>query len=336
MSTDIIPTVQEQSIDDSLIDLFELNLEGTSSDPVYLTSGIDKDSNNIYFPTEDGTSLNEYVALPITIGNMSLTSDGPQNRPSLTIANLVSLGRTIANTGSGSDDEETFDSILEDSSVTKPEDLVGTTVVYRRTFLKNTYRQSDVSGWSTTYPKEFPKAKYLIDRVTSETATLVVYELTSPFDVESVQIPGRIIIGKYCPWEYQGLDLHLDVSSGCTWPCRENAQNAFYDIDNNEINTTNVSAYNASTAYSVGDLVSTTTSVTRKDGSTISRYQIWKCITAKPSSVTANPTYSSSYWERHDVCAKTLEACKTRFQGPSEVREIPLPFGGFPGTKKFK
>lgn len=335
MSTDIIPTVQQQDIDDSLVELFELNLEGLSNQPLYLAAGMDEGTDNIYFPTEDGTALKEYIAIPITMGNSSLTSDGPQDRPSLTIANLVSLGRTITNNSDGTNDEESFDSILQDNSVTKPEDLVGTSIIYRRTFLKNTYRQSDVSGWSTTLPKEFPKAKYLLDRVVSETSTIVSYELTSPFDVETVKIPGRIIIGKYCPWEYQGFDLNGGVSSGCTWPCTSD-QTHFYDIDNTLINTSNVSVYNANSAYSVGDLVSTTTTHTRKDNTTVSRYQIWKCIVAKPSSVAANPNYNSVYWERHDVCGKTLASCKKRFQGPDEVREILLPFGGFPGTKKFK
>lgn len=329
MSTDIIPAVQEQSIDDSLVELFELKMEGLTT-VVYLTSGLDVNSKNLYFPTEDGTTLKEYVAIPINMGNIEVTSDGPQNRPTLTIANLVSLGRVVSNTNNGDSDEETFDNILQAQGITKPEDLVGTSIVYRRTLLKNTYRQTDVAGFTTTLPKEFPKSKYIIDRVAAETSTIVSYELSSPFDVEGVRIPARVVIGKYCPWEYQGIAIRGDVSSGCTWPYTEAGQNRFLDIDDNVIDTLTVSAYVASNAYSVGDLVSTTESGTN-------RYRIWKCITAKPAIVTtADPRDSSTYWERHDICGKTLSACKARFQGPNEVRQIPLPFGGFPGTKKFK
>lgn len=334
MSTDIIPAVQEQSIDDSLVDLFEFNMEGLT-EPVYFTSGLDANDKNLYFPTEDGTQLIEYVAIPINMGNIELSSDGPQNRPVLTVANLVSLGRVISNTGNGTADEETFKDVLEAQGITKAEDLVGTTLIYRRTLLKNTYRQTDVAGWTTTLPKEFPKSKYIIDRVSGETGTIVNYELTSPFDVEGVKIPGRIIIGKYCPWEYQGIAIKGDVSSGCTWPCKEASQNLFYDIEDNVIDTnsgTNSSwkgAYSDVNSYIVGDLVTTTDAVT-------SRFRIWICINAKPANASGDPRTNARYWERHDICGKTLSACKVRFQGPNEVRQIPLPFGGFPGTKKFR
>lgn len=323
--TDIIPAVQQQSIDDSLVDLFELTISGLST--LYLTSGLDVNDKNLYFPTEDGTSLNEYIAIPISMSNMELKSDGPQNRPTLTVANLISLGRGIANNADGDSDETLWATILQDAGLTKPEDLVGSSVVYRRTLLKNTYRQTDVAGWTTTLPKEFPPSKYLIDRVLGEQSTIVSFELTSPFDVEGVKIPGRIIIGKYCPWEYQGIAIRGDESSGCTWSYKESEQANFYDIDDQII--TKPSAYSNASSYSVGDLASTTDAVT-------DRYRIWRCINPKPAGISADPRTNPGYWERHDLCGKTLSACKVRFQGPNEVRNIPLPFGAFPGTKKFR
>ena len=49
---------------------------------------------------------------------------------------------------------------------------------------------------------------------------------------------------------------------------------------------------------------------------------------------TGNGTYNY-------VCGKTLNSCKIRYQGVDSNgdpvnRLIPLPFGGFPGTRKFQ
>lgn len=330
MTTDILPAVQLQEVGDSLIELFEITLINTG-DTIYLTSGLDALSRNLYFPTADGTSLNEYVAVPLNMGNIEVTSDGPQNRPVLTIANLVSLGIAISNDGDGLGDKTTWPEQLYAAGVTKPEDILGSSVVYRRTLLKNTYRESDVTGWVTTLPKEFPKSKFLLDRVKAESATIVSYELASPYDLEGVKLPNRILVGKYCGWKYQGMSLYGDESSGCSWPHTSTGQGRYYDINNDKINFASSSykgVYTDATAYSVGNFVSTT--------GPDSWYRLWICIVAKPAGVAANPITNSVYWERYDVCGKTLDSCKMRFHKENTDRSVPLPFGGFPGSRKFR
>ena len=37
-----------------------------------------------------------------------------------------------------------------------------------------------------------------------------------------------------------------------------------------------------------------------------------------------------------DACGKTIEACKLRFHPNDTNLDVPLPFGGFPGSRKFK
>ena len=44
-------------------------------------------------------------------------------------------------------------------------------------------------------------------------------------DVEGVTIPGRMVIGKYCPWKYQGHALNEE--GGCTWPL--DSRGRFFD-----------------------------------------------------------------------------------------------------------
>lgn len=103
----------------------------------------------------------------------------------------------------------------------------------------------------------------------------------------------------------------------------------------------------ASTAYSVGDLVKASVTV---NGSTLST--IWYCILAHNSgsgSTAIVPTLSSPFWRREELCGKTLNSCKCRFQAniidpddttgsaPSsgKISEYSLPFGSFIGTDKY-
>ena len=78
--------------------------------------------------------------------------------------------------------------------------------------------------------------------------------------------------------------------------------------------------------------------------------KIWECLVAHNSQGnlanskspidTEGNTTNSRIWKRLDVCGKTINSCKVRFQG-SRVdstldQSVPLPFGGFPGLLKFK
>jgi len=329
--TDIIDAVQLQSVGDSLIELFEITLRDQATPIAYFTSGLDADSKNIYFPTSDGTSLEEYVAIPIHMSEIKTESDGPQNRPILSMANLVTLGRTLVDNDDGDSDETTWSALLEANNIYKAEDVIGARVKYRRTLLKKTYRETDVAGWSTTLPEEFPSSTYIIDRLKTESAIAVSYELASSFDLENVKLPNRVVVGKYCPWKYQGIAIDGAAGgSGCTWT-NTTDQGRYFDIDDtlitDDINT--ISAYSAASVYSIGNKVKTTTGGFVK---------IWECIRPLSASFDAPPETSRSYWKRIDVCGKLISSCKARYHstGASENRDRPLPFGGFPGTRKFR
>ncbi len=327
---DIIDTVQLQSIDDSLVELFEITLPDSSNVDIRLVSGLAEGSSNIYFPSLDGTSLHEYVALPASIENIEIDSSGAANRPMFQIANLISLGRAIENDGDGVDDEETWQQVLQNNSIDIPEDILGSRLTYRKTLLKNTYKVADLSGWSTTLPVEFPKSTFIMDRIKGENSVFVSYELSSPFDLERLKLPSRIIIGKYCTWKYQGIAIDGDQRSGCTYPTSDSAQPKFFDIEDEEL-TGITSGYVSGQSYSTGTLIKYPTSGFVK---------IWEAL-ANPSGVTAPPTEGSRYWKRVDICGKTLKSCKVRFQGVDTNgdpvnRAVLLPFGAFPGTRKFK
>ena len=304
--TDLIDTVQDLEIDDAYIELFDVRLKyinssGTlvTTEVYHLIDGLEDGTTNLWMPydTDDNGTLQwaEYIALPISIEGVSTSSDGAQGRPTLSLANVAALARSVSADDDGIDDEIAFSggasdasysSILEELNISKNEDVLGSVVLHRKTLLKNTYVYDDSLGNHYTYedrvtkatpitpvplPKEFPSGRYILDRVAAENQIIVQFELASPFDIQGLKVPNRYIIGKYCPWEYKGV-VDGSVKSGCSW---ENDSGPYFDIDND-------STPNAS----------------------------------------------------EDVCGKTIQSCKARFHNTDD--SIPLPFGGFPGSRKFR
>ena len=340
--SDIIDTVQLQEIDDALVTLFDVTLP--SGTVTYFFDGLDDGANNIYFPDKEisGSTYNlkEYIAIPIQVEGIEVSSAGASSRPTLSVANIPILSRSISNNSDGVDDEADILDILTSEGITNNEDLLNSKVVIRRTLLSKTYTESDSNP--TAAPIEFPSQTYIIDRVSAENNIVVQFELASPLDIEGVMLPNRAVIGKYCPWKYQGhfLPNSAGVSSrdgGCTWAINSNGR--FFDKDDNVItkNISSIPTYNASTANIARALAYKTKTIT--NGHT----EIWEAIRAVPaesSNGQYNPRNSRAYWKRLDVCGKTLNSCKIRFQGNNSDDSLNsvfvLPFGGFPGAKQFK
>lgn len=79
---------------------------------------------------------------------------------------------------------------------------------------------------------------------------------------------------------------------------------------------------------------------------------IWRCTKAHTRTSSIEPGNSPSYWVAGDICGKLISSCKARFQAKlhtnsgtgtdayAQVAEFDttqvLPFGGFPGTRKFR
>lgn len=332
--TDLIDTVQLQEIDDAYVELFDVTLP--SGAKVYIFNGLDDGTANIYFPSKtldtDSNSathnkypLKEYFAIPVSIDGVEINGAGVSPRPSLRIANIPTLTRSISNDENGTGDEETLYSILVDEGLYKNESLLNTRIEYRKTLFSNTYKSTDAHP--TASPVEFPSQTYIIDRVASEDSIMVEFELASPIDVEGVKVPGRVVIGRYCVWRYQGGTLNNE--GGCNWALSGNGRffNEKDELITRDIST--IAAWSTSGTYAKDAKVKTTA-----DGHT----QIWEALRAVPAN--KDPTKHPSYWKRLDVCSKTLTGCKKRFQGNNTNdtlnTAVSLPFGGFPGSRKFK
>jgi len=195
--TELIEVVQKQDIDSSLVHLFEL----TISEDTILYFHPDYDISNttegekgyIYFRDRtDPSIIRNYVPFPISMSGSDFQADGAINRPTLTVANVTSA----------------FSDALGEF---KNDDLVGQTITKRTTLYKYLYGQSGDASPSI----EFPVQKYIIDRIESETPVSITFELAPPFDLSGIKLPGRMVLGKYCSWQYQGNDI--SSCGGCRW-----------------------------------------------------------------------------------------------------------------------
>lgn len=336
----LIEAVQVQEIDDSLIHLYEITFPAPYNETVYLHNGLDfadGTGKNIYFPTVDGTTLNEYIAFPITVSGIEINSGGGSTKPSLIMANLPVLGRSLVNNQDGTDDEETLEDIISAAGIDSAEDFLYATVTCRTTLLKYTNKVGD----SPSLPVEYPKNVYTIDRIAAESSATIEFELTTPADLDDVILPNRKVVGKYCSWEYQGA---LFGRGGCTYP--KNSSNKWFDEYDQllavNMTTTTIGTWASSTNYSAGDRVKRSTS----------EYG-WRIYEAVSANVGKIPEEYPRTWKRIDVCGKRLSSCKLRFQGiwadlssdqgtllgtvPGDEylnTSVALPFGGFPGSKK--
>lgn len=351
--TDLIDTVQLQEIDDELVELFDVTLPGYDSDGgngnYFLFNGFDENNSQISFNSKN------YSALPIQITGIEINSAGAHSRPTLTIANIPALTANLEVDVSEPGDVTTLDEMRQLATAgilefDTNDDLVGTKVVYRKTLVSKL-----ASG------EEFPAQTFFIDRIASETNLLVTFELASPMDVEGAKIPARMVIGQYCPWQYQGIVQGF--GGGCSWsqhnflPAADTAvveykdtgQRRYFKKDDTEIILTtgggftsdlvshNSGQYDSTHEYSAGNIV-----YTEETGNTDvfkNAKFIWEALT---TSTGKDPRYTRRYWKRIDLCGKTLNSCKIRYQGSSTVgdatldKTVPLPFGGFPGSKKYR
>lgn len=341
---DLVDIVQKQEIitstgdPDTLVELFDIIINPNSSSPqkYYIFNGLEDGTDQVEF------NQNNYVATPIQIGGREFSSTGAQQRPALSIANIPRLTKNVAIADVYSASEEVLESIRRAFEFESNDDFVGTKVIHHSTLLSNCNTNSANAA-------EFPAQTYYIEKVASETNLIAVFELATPLDIEGARVPARNVIGTYCVWHYQGRGLKR--GGGCSWPLNgtgdstgsgrcyagENIFNASGTLLHaRDSKLPSIAAWNASSTYSVGDLVMTLTSV---DDTT--HKQIWQSIRAQPAgTVNRDPRESPLYWKRVDYCSKTLTGCKNRFQGNNSDNTLdqskPLPFGGFPGSKKYK
>lgn len=243
----MIIDVNKQRVDSELVELFIIK-------DSYFTSFGEEVTFRDYNPPY---TVRTYLPVPINITGIEQKSEGAYARPKLEVANVL----------------DTFKQAI---GVTA-NDLVGSTVIRRKTLYKNLS-----SGSAGSPPVEAPIQTYIIDRKEAENAISITFELAAPFDLAGIKIPSRYIIPNTCSWIYQGAasDASYTKTGGCTWKIASNNNNfpVFLDSRNNLFITgisppthNQSSAYTADYIYAIAgnktriNLNGTTSSVSRPE-----------------------------------------------------------------------
>lgn len=392
MSQELAVDIAKQEISSGYLEFFELEVGDGSNNVLFFHDGKNENAEDV---TYDG---NTYIALPLLLTGIEITSSGAANRPTITIANVESMLKTGSKFKTQMEDG-TWDATVDGEPIAaadfKLDDLVGSRLTRRRTLEKYL---------SSSPTVEFPTDVYIIDRIQQKTNLFVTFELAAPFDLAGVRVPARTVVGKYCGWEYQGARSELiasDRRGACIW--KRNAQiddgTSTYTLFVNEHDEPilqlsslgTVNAWSNSTSYALDAFVTknniyyqskaasnqgndpeagevfwrvvrvyTTWSSgqsytvdatdTKRNSIVLRDNVVWRAVVAHTSTNDNAPAAGASFWQRADVCGKLLQSCKLRYQAIGATTAtgndfIPstelstkavLPFGAFPGTRKFR
>lgn len=123
---------------------------------------------------------NNYLPMPIKSEGWETSIDGKPPHPRLSISNIGNLIGSLVATHN---------------------DFVGAEVTRWRTF------KQFLDGESQADPNQhYPADIFFVNRKLSQTSEVVVFELSTPFDQTSKQLPGRAVQKRYCPWRYRSYD----------------------------------------------------------------------------------------------------------------------------------
>ena len=169
---------------DTVVELYEMDLG--EEDGLYRFHPGKNNLKDIMMRDSNGV-LHTYYAMPIEASNFEVRGDGQLPRPSLTIANPQG--------------------IITDA-IKRRSDLVGNTIIRKRIFLKFLDHENfpdDLNPFGIPDPESrFDDDIFKVNRKTQENKYLVEFELVSPLELEDIQIPARVMIANYCPWQYRG------------------------------------------------------------------------------------------------------------------------------------
>jgi|TARA_B100001939_G_scaffold334419_1_gene335365 lambda family phage minor tail protein L len=278
---------QVQGLEQSspIVILFEIDVLGDNNEANFLRfvkSADDEASSfaNITMKQRSSPHTNRtYTALPISAQGFEHKSLGVSSRPTLSIANVT----TAFTTALGS---------------TTLDDLLGKKVYRRRTLKKYLAGEVGDTG-SGVAPIEFPVQTYIIDRIEGENALEVTFELTTPFNVEGVTLPYRVVGHNACSWQYQGASPGRNTQKGgCTWHLKStyNLRGKVFTVYVNEDDEYVISSSNTFTSYTAGTKTADTyhsTTVAYSNGAAGGVYRL-KADGSFDTSTTGNLT---NYWQ---------------------------------------
>lgn len=368
----MILDINKQRVDSDLVELFEIEIEGTI---VRFTTYHETVK---FYERDSPFTIQEYIPLPIAFSGYEQKSEGAYSRPTITFANIFSTFRTAI--------------------AVSNDDLVGKKLTRRKTLAK--HLATGTIGASGSAPIEMPRQVFFMDRIEREDVQSITFELTSGFDLQGVTVPNRYILANTCTWLYQGVE-RLSLG-GCTWNVANNNPTFEVRFDNNDRPILSGSFTTAmpgtSSSVTANNIYRTSFTANKVLGGTATRYNYFQALVSFTKTATFetanfrrcriidevwNPatlydTYKESkfynpvvtyggkvwvatspstgitpgtdefFWERIDICGKKLSSCANRFKAVAisvtggtvphvsdSNQAITLPYGGFPGARRF-
>jgi lambda family phage minor tail protein L len=274
---------------------------------------------------------NKYNPIAVEVEGFEANILGRLPRPKITVANTDSIISTI----------------LRDYA-----DFRSSKFVRVRLFLKHLDNENfdgSINPFGNPSALSYiSKEKYIFSQKIYENKQSIQFELITPFDIQSLVAPARSIFAKYCSWQYRGAGCNYNGDVIC-----QDDDVDFNVVPNISIKNSNYKQiaenlkWKEGFSYKVGDVVC----IHNIDfnGLKDPPYTWFVCAEMHTSSLNNSPQRSKKIWLK-DGCSKTIQACKKRFKNVNYTSPVTnallkndfdvnggfLPFGGFPGTDKFR
>lgn len=175
---------------------------------------------------------------------------------------------------------------------------------------------------------EISRETFIVYQKLAENKIYVSLSLSAPFDLANQTTPGRIVLSRYCPFQYRGKGCNY-----CGKPIVKKDDAAFTVApDANYSISSAQNLWTEGTTYSAGNIVYVENRV--DPPRTVFVCKVAHIATALNS---PNKLDGAAYWEK-DECSKTITGCKKRFvddiTNPAYLGHIR--FGGYCGTERYR
>jgi lambda family phage minor tail protein L len=237
----------------------------------------------------------EYLPIPVETDGFEVNANGQLARPKMRISNK---------------DYFATDLLINN------DDLQFAKVIRKRTFVKylddvnfdggNPWGEADASA-------ELSNDTFVIGQKTAENKVFIELELTSPLDLENFEVNNRLVMARYCAWNYRG--------NGCNYKgipiATEDGENLTIGNPSDWFTNQAKKRWSSQRTYFSGDaayLENEKITIANPQNSSQTEFaKIWYvCQANHASSSVTIPDKNPSLWKR-DGCNKKLDGCQLRF-----------------------
>ena len=170
-----------------IVELFELDISHIKND----------DSPSIWLFCNEKNELGEQVVwrgrkflpIPIQITGVDKKSDGPSNRPTLTVANIDGYFFGVIN---------------------KYNSLRNAKLTRYRVEARHLDAENFKDGNPKANPNEYVADSYVINTAESYNKLQATFVLSLPIETDGAILPARTILASVCPFKYRGIGCGYD------------------------------------------------------------------------------------------------------------------------------